>query len=243
MSEYIPLVYFVVAALLIASVKVIRKHERLVVFRLGHLVGPRGPGLRMVIPLIEHFTRIDLRMSSVPIELHEVVTRDDIILKIDAVCFFHINNPIAAVTKNARDASPMTEELVKSGLHNTIRESKLEELERVPNLILRRLGSRIDRQIAKIGMKVNSIQIKSMQIVEKTNGHGSIAHEASGSDLKLVEQILDDGASTFDLIDFENTNGSEPSNGSYQFGARTYSYGNLTYKYGHDHFEKRTENE
>jgi hypothetical protein len=216
-------------------------YERLVVFRLGRLIGPRGPGLQMVIPFIEHYTRIDLRVASVPIELHEVVTSDDVTLKIDAICFFQIKNPVAAV-KKVRDASPLTEELVKSGLESTIRENKLDDLERVPHLILKRLGSLIDRQTAKLGIKVNTIQIKSMQVVEKTNGHG-IAHEASGSDLKLVEQILDDGASTFELTDFEKTNGSEKANGGYQYGQPTYSYGNLTYKYGHDHFEKQSESE
>jgi len=232
MFEIIAVICFVTVALLLSSIKVVPDYERLVVFRFGHLLGPRGPGLQVILPFVEHYTKIDLRVSTIPIELHEVITRDDVTLKIDAVCLFQIVNPKLLVS-NVKEAQPVAEELVKSGLTGTLRQNDFADIERSQGIILKRLRSAIDRQTAALGIKVNSIQIKGMEVLKESNGR-KVTKEESLSDLRLAEAILASELSEIDMTDFQSSNDWKPDSDDYQFGHASYSFGNGAYEYGHE---------
>jgi regulator of protease activity HflC (stomatin/prohibitin superfamily) len=245
MFEIIAVICFVSVALLLSSVKVVPDYERLVVFRFGHLLGPRGPGLQVILPFVEHYTKIDLRVSTIPIELHEVITRDDVTLKIDAVCLFQIINPKLLVG-NVKEAQPVAEELVRSGLTGTLRQNSFADIERAQEIILKRLRSAIDRQTASLGIKVNSIQIKSMEVLRVSNGR-KVTQGESLSDLRIAEQIaeriLDGELSNMDMTDFERSNDWKPDGDNYQYGHSSYSFGNGHYEFGHDESGKRDSGE
>jgi regulator of protease activity HflC (stomatin/prohibitin superfamily) len=241
MLEIIAVICFVSVALLLSSIKIVPDYERLVVFRFGHLLGPRGPGLQVILPFVEHYTRMDLRVSSIPIELHEVITRDDVMLKIDAVCLFQIIDP-KLLASNVREAQPVAEELVRSGLSGTLRQNDYAEIERAQTIILKRLRSAIDRQTAALGIKVNSIQIKSMEVLKKSNSREVIPIKID-EDLQVAGQILADEASEFELTDFEEPVQTDAVGGDYQFGHPSYSFGRGLYEYGHEKVEKRDDGE
>jgi regulator of protease activity HflC (stomatin/prohibitin superfamily) len=233
MFEIVAVLTFVSIALLLSSLKIVPEYERLVVFRFGHLLGPRGPGLQVILPFIEHYTKIDMRVSSIPIELHEVITKDDVILKIDAVCLFQITNP-KLVVNNVREPQPVTEELVRSGLSGALRQNDLADIERSQNIILKRLASAIDRQTSTLGIKVNSIQIKGIEILRASNGR-KVGTKLATDKLQIAEQILAAKESKFELTDFEEPipASSDTNGGDYQYGHATYSYGHGLYEFGH----------
>jgi hypothetical protein len=241
MLEIIAVICFVSIALLLSSIKIVPDYERLVVFRFGHLLGPRGPGLQVILPFVEHYTKIDLRVSSIPIELHEIITRDDVTLKIDAICLFQIVDP-QLVVSNVREAQPVAEELVKSGLTTTLRQNDFADIERAQTLLLKKLRMVIDKQTTTLGIKVNSIQIKSMEVVHGSNGRKHKLIEPA-NDLEEATQILDDETAEIELTDFEAPAASDSAKDEYQYGQSSYSFGHDHYEYGHAKTDKPEDGE
>src|SRR5215217_9430434 len=95
-----PILGVIVVFLLIvlfAAVKVVQEYERGVVFRLGRLVGPRGPGLIILIPFVERMTKVDLRTVTMDIPAQEVITRDNVTVRVNAVAYFRVVDPSASV--------------------------------------------------------------------------------------------------------------------------------------------------
>src|SRR6188768_1091694 len=84
-----------------ATVKVVKEYERGVVFRLGRLVGPRGPGLILLLPFIERMTKVDLRTVTMDIPAQEVITRDNVTVRVNAVAYFRVVDPNAATVNVA----------------------------------------------------------------------------------------------------------------------------------------------
>jgi len=84
-----------VAMLLFTAVKVVQEYERGVVFRLGRLVGPRGPGLILLIPFIERMTKVDLRTVTMDIPAQEVITKDNVTVRVNAVAYFRVVDDLA----------------------------------------------------------------------------------------------------------------------------------------------------
>jgi len=186
----------------------------------------------MVLPFIEHYIRIDLRVSTIPIELHEVITKDDAILKIDAVCLFQIVDPKLLIT-NVKEAQPVAEELVKTGLTGTVRQNDLADIERAQAIILRKLRAAIDRQTSALGIKVNAIQIKGLEVLKVSNGQKTNT-ESSPSDLQLAEELVEDTAAEFNLTDLEAPAFANNSVNDYLFGHSSYSFGSELYEFEHE---------
>jgi regulator of protease activity HflC (stomatin/prohibitin superfamily) len=87
------------AALVATSVRVVREYERAVVFRLGRLMPVRGPGLVLLIPLVDRMARVDLRTVTLTVPPQELITRDNVPARVAAVCYFSVVDPAAAVTQ------------------------------------------------------------------------------------------------------------------------------------------------
>src|SRR5438093_7010841 len=81
------------------AVRVVQEYERGVIFRLGRLVGPRGPGFFFLIPLIERMQRVDLRIITMDVPSQEVITKDNVTVKVNAVLYFQVSNPEAAIVR------------------------------------------------------------------------------------------------------------------------------------------------
>jgi len=246
MAEIIGVVSFVVIALLLSSFKVVKDYERLIVFQLGHVKGLRGPGLQFVAPFLEHFVKLDLRSSSIPLHMHELVTRDDIIIEIKANCLFEIGDALKLVG-NLEDPKFTTESVVKSALSNAIKQNDLEHLLQAQSEFLKRLCSSIDKQTAKLGIRVTLIQLEDIKIIRGRvagNGHVSGNGEALTEHSLHIENVGTDGNNTVDEMqlvtdiledDSSKVDELELVPAAYLSGPHDYEYGSHSYVYGHNH--------
>ncbi len=100
---------------LLASVKIVKEYERGVVFRLGRLVGPRGPGLILLLPFIERMVKVDLRTVTMDVPAQEVITRDNVTVRVNAVSYFRVIDPSAAMT-NVTDYIRATSQIAQTTL-------------------------------------------------------------------------------------------------------------------------------
>ncbi|MNS27465.1 Modulator of FtsH protease HflK [compost metagenome] len=148
---------------LFSAVKVVQEYERGVIFRLGRLIGAKGPGLFFIIPVIDQMVRIDLRTVTYELPAQEVITRDNVTMKVSAVLYFRILMPENAVTKVA-DYRLATVQIAQTTLRNVLGQSQLDEVlaERVE--INMRLQQIIDEQTEPWGVKVSSVEIKDVEL-------------------------------------------------------------------------------
>jgi regulator of protease activity HflC (stomatin/prohibitin superfamily) len=165
MSVLIVLVVLVaLAALLVGSaIRVLREYERGVVFRLGRLLGARGPGLILLIPLVDRMVRVDLRTVTLNIPPQEVITRDNVPARVNAVAYFRVVQSVDAVINVERflDAtSQISQTTLRSVLGKADLDTLLAERERL-NEDLQRI---IDEQTEPWGVKVSVVEIKDVEI-------------------------------------------------------------------------------
>ena len=148
---------------LFSAIKIVQEYERGVIFRLGRLMGAKGPGLFFIIPVIDQMVRIDLRTVTYELPAQEVITRDNVTMKVSAVLYFRILMPENAVTKVA-DYRLATVQIAQTTLRNVLGQSQLDEVlaERVE--INMRLQQIIDEQTEPWGVKVSSVEIKDVEL-------------------------------------------------------------------------------
>ncbi len=153
-----------IVAVLFAALKVLREYERGVVFRLGRLITqPRGPGLIFLIPVIDRMVRIDLRTVTLTVPPQEVITRDNVPVRVNAVAYFRVVDPTAAVVE-VEKFLVATSQIAQTTLRSTLGQHMLDELlsERDKiNTILQRI---IDDQTAPWGVKVSNVEVKDVEI-------------------------------------------------------------------------------
>jgi regulator of protease activity HflC (stomatin/prohibitin superfamily) len=150
-------------AILTATVKVVQEYERGVIFRLGRYVGARGPGLIILIPYIERMVKVDLRVITMDVPSQEVITRDNVTIKVNAVVYFFVVDPGAAVTRvldYARATSLIAQTTLRSVLGQVEMDDLLANRERV-NDELQRI---IDEQTDHWGIKVTSVDVRDVEL-------------------------------------------------------------------------------
>jgi regulator of protease activity HflC (stomatin/prohibitin superfamily) len=159
----------VVAVLLIAvilataSIRILREYERGVIFRLGRLIAQKGPGLIFLIPIVDRMVRVDLRTVTLNVPPQEIITRDNVPARVDAVAYFHVinaNQAIVAVESFQRATSQIAQTTLRSVLGKAELDMLLAERERL-NEDLQRI---IDEQTEPWGVKVTTVEIKDVQI-------------------------------------------------------------------------------
>src|SRR5262249_52467403 len=123
----IGIVVVVLIPLITSAVKIVQEYERGVIFRLGRLVGARGPGLFLIVPFIDRMVKVDLRTVTMEVPGQEVITRDNVTLKVSAVLYFAVVDPSAAVTRVA-DYVRATFQIAQTTLRSVLGQSELDEL-------------------------------------------------------------------------------------------------------------------
>ncbi len=146
-----------------ASVKVVQEYERGVVFRLGRLVGARGPGLILLMPGLERMRRVDLRLITLDVPSQECITHDNVTVKVNAVIYFRITDPNDSVVK-VLDFRVATLQIAQTTLRNVIGQSELDELLADRERINMRLQTIIDEQTEPWGVKVTLVEIKDVEL-------------------------------------------------------------------------------
>ena len=156
----------VLFALLSSSVKVVREYERLVVFRLGRLVGPRGPGLTVIIPGIEKAVRIDLRTVTMDVPSQDVITKDNVSVKVNAVLYFRVLDPNRAVVE-VENYLFATSQNAQTTLRSVCGEVELDDLLAAREKINTQLQTIIDQHTEPWGIKVVQVAIKHIDLPEE----------------------------------------------------------------------------
>jgi regulator of protease activity HflC (stomatin/prohibitin superfamily) len=152
-----------VAAIAGASVRVLREYERAVVFRLGRLTGQRGPGVVLLIPGIDRMVRVSLRTVTLAIPPQDVITRDNVTARVDAVAYFRVVDPNASVV-SVEDAVKATLQIASTTLRSVLGKADLDALLSERERLNDDLQQIIDEQTEPWGIKATTVEIKDVSI-------------------------------------------------------------------------------
>jgi regulator of protease activity HflC (stomatin/prohibitin superfamily) len=146
-----------------AAIKIVQEYERGVIFRLGRLVGARGPGLFFIIPIVDRMMKVDLRVVTLDVPSQEAITRDNVTVKVNAVVYFRVMDPSAAIVK-VEDYRRATWQLAQTSLRNVIGQSELDELLAHRERVNDKLQRIIDEQTESWGIKVSLVEVKDVEL-------------------------------------------------------------------------------
>ncbi|MEJ5244901.1 MAG: slipin family protein [Bacteroidota bacterium] len=156
------LVLFIIL-IISSSIKVIREYERAVVFRLGRLIGSKGPGLIILIPFIDKMVRVSLRTIAFDVESQDVITKDNVSIKVNAVLYFRVMYPDKAIVE-VENYLYATNQIAQTTLRSILGQSDLDELLSERESINRKLQAIIDEHTEPWGVKVTSVEVKQIDL-------------------------------------------------------------------------------
>ncbi|MFQ5681841.1 MAG: slipin family protein [Candidatus Binatia bacterium] len=156
----------IVAFLIISGVKILKEYERAVIFRLGRMVNPRGPGIIYVIPGIEKMLRIDLRTVTMDVPPQDVITRDNVSVKVNAVLYFRVLEPNLAVVE-VESYLFATSQLAQVTLRSVCGQAELDELLAERERINSRIQEILDAQTDPWGIKVVLVEVKHIDLPQE----------------------------------------------------------------------------
>jgi len=161
--EWLIGIVFFAILVLASSIKIVREYERGVIFRLGRLVGARGPGLFLIIPIFEVMVKIDLRVSVFDVTPQEVITRDNVTTKVNAVVYYRVLDPEKAVTE-VEQYQYATAQIALTTIRGVIGQAELDELLSERDKLNKRLQVIIDEATDPWGIKVSAVEIKDVEL-------------------------------------------------------------------------------
>ena len=166
--DSVPIATFIIiaAAALISGIKILKEYERGVVFRLGRMVGARGPGMIYVIPGIEKMVKLDLRTVTMDIPPQDVITRDNVSVKVNAVLYFRVIDPNLAV-REVENYLFATSQLAQVTLRSVCGQGELDELLSEREKINSRIQDILDRQTDPWGIKVVLVELKHIDLPQE----------------------------------------------------------------------------
>lgn len=167
LSQILNLPFLIVMLFIFAvassAVKIVQEYERGVVFRLGRLVGAKGPGLFFIIPVIDRFVKVDLRVVTLDVPSQEVITRDNVTVKVNAVVFFRVVSPSDAIVQ-VEDFQRATWNISQTTLRNVVGQSELDDLLANREEINHNLQQIIDETTEPWGVKVTIVEVKDVEL-------------------------------------------------------------------------------
>ncbi len=173
-----------------AAVKVVPEYERGVIFRLGRIQGAMGPGLFIIIPIIDQMVRVDLRVVTLDVPTQEAITRDNVTIKVNAVCYFRVMDPVAAVV-NVANYLMATAQIAQTTLRSVMGQSELDELLAQRDQINRKLQQIIDDQTEPWGIKVSVVEVKDLELPQTMQR--AMARQAEAEREKRAKIINSEG--------------------------------------------------
>ena len=150
--------------LALSSIRIAKEYERGVVFRLGRLIDLKGPGLFLIFPLgVDRLTKVDLRVITLEVPPQEVITSDNVTVKVNAVIFFQVLDPRAAITR-VFNFGQATSQIAQTTLRAVLGQSSLDELLSSRDVINQKLQAIIDSQTEPWGVKVSAVEVKDAEL-------------------------------------------------------------------------------
>ncbi|OGP92036.1 MAG: hypothetical protein A2Z19_05750 [Deltaproteobacteria bacterium RBG_16_54_18] len=166
MYAWIIIIGIFIVFILPSAVKVCREYERGVIFRLGRLVGARGPGLFLIIPGIEKMVRITLRTVVLDVPPQDVITKDNVSIKVNAVIYFRVMSPQDAVVQ-VEDYLYATSQLAQTTLRSIVGQAELDEILAEREKINHKLQGILDKQTDIWGIKISMVEIKHIDLPQE----------------------------------------------------------------------------
>ncbi len=148
------------------AVKIVPEYQRGVIFRLGRLVGSRGPGFFLIIPFVDRMVKVDLRVVTMDVPSQEVITKDNVTVRVNAVVYFRVVNPEDSVVK-VLDHIRATSQISQTTLRNVLGQSELDELLTQRERLNQMLQKIIDEHTDPWGVKVSTVEIKEVELAEQ----------------------------------------------------------------------------
>lgn len=180
----------IIIIILSAMIKILREYERGVIFRLGRLIGVKGPGLIILIPFIDRMVKISLRIVTLDVPPQDVITRDNISLTVNAVAYFRPLYPAKVVTE-VENYLYATSQIAQTTLRSVLGEYELDDLLTKREMINQRLQKIIDEQTDPWGIKVSMVEIKHVDLPETMRR--AIARQAEAERERRAKVIHADG--------------------------------------------------
>jgi len=161
------LVLLVLAGVFLASaIKILPEYERAVVFRLGRLIGAKGPGLIILIPYIDKMVRVDLRTITLDVPPQDIITRDNVSVKVSAVVYFRVIDSIKAIL-DVEDFHFATSQLAQTTLRSVCGQGELDNLLAERDEINERIQSILDKDTEPWGVKVSKVEVKEIDLPDE----------------------------------------------------------------------------
>jgi regulator of protease activity HflC (stomatin/prohibitin superfamily) len=157
----------IIILLVLAStaIKIVQEYERGVIFRLGRLVGAKGPGLFFIIPIVDRIVKVDLRVVTLDVPSQEAITKDNVTLKVNAIVYYRVIDPSAAIVQ-VEDYRRATWNIAQTTLRNVIGQSELDELLAHREKINQTLQVIIDEATEPWGIKVSTVEVRDVELPE-----------------------------------------------------------------------------
>ncbi len=187
-----PIIFLVIIGifLLFSAFKVLAEWERAVVLRFGRSMGVRGPGIIVLIPLVEKMYRIDTRTVTMDVPPQDVITRDNVTLKVNAVIYFRVVSPESAVTR-VEDYYFATGQLAQTGLRSILGQFTLDELLSARDKINHTLQENLDKSTEPWGVKIASVEVKQIDLPKEMQR--AMAREAEAERERRAKIISAEG--------------------------------------------------
>lgn len=166
MSGWTFLVLFIVvvaAVVLVNGFKIVPEFERGVVFRLGRVIGARGPGVVFILPLIDQMQKVNMQVITEDIPVQDIITRDNVTVRVNAVAYYRVVDPVRAIV-DVQDYKFATSQIAQTTLRSIIGQADLDELLINRDEINSRLQTIIDEETSPWGIKVTSVEVKDVEL-------------------------------------------------------------------------------
>jgi regulator of protease activity HflC (stomatin/prohibitin superfamily) len=192
MTNVIIIVFAVIVILILltSTIKIVQEYERGVIFRLGRLIGAKGPGLFLIIPFIDRMVKVDLRVVTLDVPPQDVITKDNVTVKVNAVVYFRVVNPEFSVVK-VLDHIRATSQIAQTTLRNVLGQVELDELLASREKLNEMLQKIIDEHTDPWGVKVSTVNIKDVELPEAMRR--SMAAQAEAERERRAKIIHADG--------------------------------------------------
>jgi regulator of protease activity HflC (stomatin/prohibitin superfamily) len=179
-----------VIVLIAAAIRIVPEYERGVVFRLGRVIGAKGPGLFLLIPFVDRMVKVDLRTITLDVPSQEAITSDNVTVKVNAVVYFRVIDPVDAIIQ-VEDYRRATWQIAQTSLRNVIGQSKLDQLLQDREQINERLQFIIDEATEPWGIKVSIVEVKDLELTP--NMVRAMAREAEAERERRAKIISAEG--------------------------------------------------
>jgi regulator of protease activity HflC (stomatin/prohibitin superfamily) len=180
----------IVTILIISGIKILKEYERAVIFRLGRMVSPRGPGITYVIPLVERMLRVDLRTVTMDVPPQDVITRDNVSVKVSAVLYFRVIDPNRAI-REVQNYLFATSQLAQVTLRSVCGQGELDELLAEREKMNTRIQEILDAETEPWGIKVVLVEIRDIDLPQEMQR--AMAKQAEAERERRAKVIHADG--------------------------------------------------